>query len=85
MVENNPSFMVDMVSFKLLCDANLLIFFYCLLLLLQTIYALMKFAQKQNIFLYDYVIITIKNYHGQFYLYYSNRAMNYVFDIFKEY
>jgi len=50
MVENNPYFMVIMVSFELLCDVNLFIFFSCLLPLLQTIYALMIFAQKQDIF-----------------------------------
>jgi hypothetical protein len=40
-------------------------FFSCLLPLLQTIYALMKFAQKQDIFVFDYGI-TIKMSHGQF-------------------
>jgi hypothetical protein len=84
MVENNPYFMVIMVSFELLCDANLFTFFSCLLPLLQTIYALMKFAQKQDIFVCDYGI-TIKMCHGQLYFHYSNRATNYVFDIFKEY
>jgi hypothetical protein len=44
----------------------------------------MKFAQKQNIFVCDYVI-TIKICQGQFYFHYSNRAMNYVFNVFKEY
>jgi hypothetical protein len=31
MVGNNRSFMVALVNFELLCDANLLIFFSCLL------------------------------------------------------
>jgi hypothetical protein len=82
--ENHPSFMVAIISFDLLCDVNLLIFFSSLLPMLQTIYALMKSAQKQDIFVCDYVI-TIKICHGQFYFPYSNRATNYVFDVSKEY
>jgi len=44
MVEDNPSLMVAKVNFELLCDVNLLISLSCLLPMLETIHALIKFV-----------------------------------------
>jgi hypothetical protein len=44
MVEDNPSLMVAKDNFELLCDVNLLISLSCLLPMLETIHALIKFA-----------------------------------------
>jgi hypothetical protein len=46
MVENSPSLMAPKVYFELLCDVNLLITLFCLLLMLETIHALIIFVQK---------------------------------------
>ncbi len=59
MAENGPSLLTAKVNYELLCDVNLLIFFACLLPMLETIHGLMKYAQKWNIFVCDYVT-TIK-------------------------
>jgi len=46
MVEDSPSLMAPRVYFELLCDVNLLITLSCLLPMLETIHALIKFVQK---------------------------------------
>ncbi len=48
MAKDSPSFMVARVNFELLCNVNLLISLSYLLPMLETIHALIKFAQKQN-------------------------------------
>jgi hypothetical protein len=55
MAEDNPSLMVAKVNFELLYNANLLISLSYLLLMLKTIHALIKFAQKGDVFVCDYV------------------------------
>jgi hypothetical protein len=55
MAKDSPSFMVARVNFELLCNVNLLISLSYLLPMLETIHALIKFAQKQNVFVCDYV------------------------------
>jgi len=44
MPEDSPSIMFTKVNFELLCDINLHISFYCLLPMLETIHALIKFT-----------------------------------------
>jgi hypothetical protein len=46
MVEDNSSLLITKVNSGFLCNVNLLIFLYCLLPMLETIHALIKFAQK---------------------------------------
>ncbi len=58
--ENGPFILIAKINYELLCDVNLLIFLACLLPMLETIHGLMKFAQKWDIFVCDYVV-TIKN------------------------
>jgi hypothetical protein len=55
MAKNTPAIMFTKVNFELLCDVNLLIFLCCLLPMLETIHALIKFAQKRNVCVSDYV------------------------------
>ncbi len=59
MAENGPSFFITKVNYELLCGVNLFIFLACLLPMLEKIHGLMKFAQKWDIFVCDYVA-TIK-------------------------
>jgi hypothetical protein len=44
MAKDNPSIMSTKVNFELLCDINLLIFFSCLLPMLEIVHAFIKFA-----------------------------------------
>jgi hypothetical protein len=44
MAEDNISLMAAWVNFELFCDADLLISFSCLMLMLETIHTLIKFA-----------------------------------------
>ncbi len=44
MAKDNPSFMVAIVNFELLCDVNLFNSLPCLMLMLEIIQALIKFA-----------------------------------------
>ncbi len=55
MAKDTPSIMSTGVNFELLCDVNLFIFFSCLLPMLETIHALIKFAEKRNVCVCDYV------------------------------
>jgi hypothetical protein len=50
MAKDNASLMVVRVNFELFCDVNLFISFSCMLPMLETIHALIKFAQKRDIF-----------------------------------
>ncbi len=84
MVKDSPSIMPTKVNFELLCDINLLIFLSCLLPMLETIHALIKFAQKKNVCVCDYVV-AIKICHGQLYSHYVDPTMKYVYDIFKDF
>jgi hypothetical protein len=53
MTEDSPSIMSARVNFEL--HVNLLIFFSCLLPMLEIVHALIKFAQKRDVFICDYV------------------------------
>ncbi len=44
MAKDNPSFMVAMVNFELLCDVNLRNSLSCLMFMLKIVHALIKFA-----------------------------------------
>jgi hypothetical protein len=44
MTEDSPSLMAAPVNFKLLCDVNLIISLSCLMPILETVHALIKFA-----------------------------------------
>ncbi len=55
MAENIPSIMSTKMNFELLCDVNLFISLFYLLPMLETIHALIKFAQKRNIYVCNYV------------------------------
>jgi hypothetical protein len=44
MAKDNPSFMVAIVNFELLCDVNLLNSLSCLMFMLKIVHALIKFA-----------------------------------------
>ncbi len=44
MVECNPSIMSTKMNFEFFCDVNLFIYLSCLLPMLKTIHALIKFA-----------------------------------------
>ncbi len=54
MAKDNPSSMVAMVNFELFCDVNLLNSLSCLMLMLEIVHALIKFAYKQDVFVCDY-------------------------------
>jgi hypothetical protein len=84
MVEDNPFLMVAMDYFELLCDVNLLVFLSCLLPMLEIIHPLIKFVQKWDVFVCDYVA-TIKICQGQLNSHYSNLDTKYVLDVFKEF
>jgi hypothetical protein len=55
MAKDIPSLMDARVNFELICNVNLLISLSCLLHMLETIHALIKFSQKKNVFVCDYV------------------------------
>jgi hypothetical protein len=57
MVENIPSFMVDRVNFELFCDMNLFISLSYLIPSLETIHVSIKFKQKWDVFVCDYVVV----------------------------
>jgi hypothetical protein len=76
--------MATKVNFELLYDVNLLISLSCLLLMLETIHALIKFAQKWDGFVCDFVA-AIKICQGQLYSHYSNLDIKYVSDVFKKF
>jgi hypothetical protein len=63
MVEDSPSIMFAKVNFELLYDVNLIIFLSCLLPMLEIVHALIKFAQKKDVFVCDYVV-AINIYQG---------------------
>jgi hypothetical protein len=84
MAKDNPSIMFAKVNFKFFCDVNLLIFLCCLLPMLEIIHALIKFAQKRDLLVCDYVV-AIKTCQGQLYFHYVDLATKYVFDIFKDF
>jgi hypothetical protein len=63
MVKDTPSIMFAKMNFELLCDINLFISLSSLLPMLETIHALIKFEQKINFFVCDYVV-AIKICHG---------------------
>jgi len=44
MAKHNPSFMVAMVNFEILCNVNLLNSLSCLMFMLEIVHALIKFA-----------------------------------------
>jgi hypothetical protein len=56
MAKNNPLIMFAKVNFELLCDVNLLIFLSYLLSVLEIIHALIKFAQKRDALVCNYVV-----------------------------
>jgi len=56
MAEDSPALMVAWVNFKFCCDVNLLISFFSLMPMLEIVHALIKFASKRDVFIYDYVV-----------------------------
>ncbi len=50
MAKDNASLMVAKVNFEFFCDMNLLISLSCMLPMLETVHALIKFAHKRDIF-----------------------------------
>jgi hypothetical protein len=84
MAKHNPSFMVAKVNFELLYDVNLIISLSCLIHMLKIIHALIKFMQKLDVFVCDYVV-AIKIFQRQFYFHYFDLATKYTFDVFKEF
>jgi hypothetical protein len=84
MAKDIPSLMVAWVNFEFRCDVNLLISLFSLIPMLEIIHALIKFAQKRDVFVYDYVA-TIKICQRQLYIHYSNPTMKYSFNVFKEF
>jgi hypothetical protein len=48
--------MATKVNFELFCDVKLLISPFCMLPMLETIHGVIKFAQKGDIFVCDYVV-----------------------------
>jgi hypothetical protein len=56
MVEYSPSIMSIKVNFEVFCDVNLFIYLSCLLPMLEIVHALIKFAQKKDVFVCDYVV-----------------------------
>jgi hypothetical protein len=82
MDEDNPSLMATKVNFELLCDVDLPISLSWLLPMLETIHALIKFVQKRDVFVCDYVV-AIKICPGQLYSHYSNPNTKYVSNISK--
>jgi len=77
MVEDNTISHDCQGYFDLFCDVNLLISLSCLLPMLETIYALIKFVQKKDDFVCDDVV-AIKICQGQLYSHYSNPNTKYV-------
>jgi hypothetical protein len=57
MVEDSPFLMAAQLNFKLLCDVDLFISLFCLILMLETIHGLIKFAYKRDVFVCDYVAV----------------------------
>ncbi len=84
MVKDGPFIRITKMDFELFCDVNLLISLSCLLPMLQTIYVLIKFTHKKDVFVCDYVA-TIKIYLGQMYSHYYYPMTKYVFNTFKEF
>jgi hypothetical protein len=63
MVKDIPSITFAKMNFELICDINLLIFISSLLPVLEIVHALIKFEQKRNFFVCNYVV-AIKIYKG---------------------
>jgi hypothetical protein len=63
MAKDTPSIMFAKMNFELLCDINLFIFLSSLLPMLEIVHALIKFEQKKDFFVCDYVV-AIKICHG---------------------
>jgi len=57
MAKDNSFLMAIQVNFELLCDVNLFISLACLMPMLETIHALIKFTQKMDVFVCDYVVV----------------------------
>lgn len=83
-IEDNSFFMDAQVNFKLLCDVDLLISLSCLMPMLKIVHGLIKFAQKKDVFVCDYVI-AIKICQRQLYIHYLNLATKYTYDVFKKF
>ncbi len=82
MVENNPYFMVIMVSFELLCDANLFTFFFLFVAFVANNLCTNEICTKARHFCFW---LWYNHQNESWTIHYSNHATNYVFDIFKEY
>jgi len=52
--------------------------------MLETVHELIKFAQKRDVFVCDYVAI-VKTYQGQLYTHYLDFTMKYRFNVIKEF
>jgi hypothetical protein len=53
MVKDSPSLMATWVNFEFCCDVNLFVSLFSLMPMLEIIHALIKFAQKKDVFVYD--------------------------------
>jgi hypothetical protein len=82
MVEDIPFIMIAKHDFELFYDVNLLIYLSFLLPMLETIHVLIKFAQKKDVFVCDF-ITAIKICQKQLYFHYFHLETKYMFNISK--
>jgi len=82
MVEDIPFIMIVKHNFELFYDVNLLISLSFLLPMLETIHVLIKFAQKKDVFVCDF-ITAIKICQDQLYFHYFDLETKYVLNISK--
>jgi hypothetical protein len=80
MSKDNVSVVQARFNLDLLCDLHILGFF-CLLPLLEVMNALIKFAQKRDIFSCDFVAI-VKIYQTNLYMIYLDPSNNFLYEHF---
>jgi hypothetical protein len=71
MTLDNPTNQQALLNYEHLCDIHILLGLACILPLLESMHALIKFAQSRNAFVCD-LVVPIKDYQGDVYNMYSD-------------
>ncbi len=81
MVMDSPNVPLVASNFELVCDVKIMLFLMCLMLMLEIINFLVKFAQLHNVFVCDFVVV-MKICQDDFYKLYVDLVIAFNGDLF---
>jgi hypothetical protein len=78
---DNPTNQQAKLNYENLCDLQVLLGLACILPLLESIHALIKFAQMRDVYVCD-LVVAIKVCQGDIYMMYCNQTSNFTTENF---